>query len=66
MRTARLLTVSQHALHAGGVCLEEGGVCAGGGDVSARGVWGGVDTPPVNRMTERCKNITLSQLRCGR
>ena len=22
--------------------------------------------PPVNRMTDRCKNITLPQLRCGR
>ena len=40
------------------------------------GVWsqGGVgipacteaDTPPVNRMTDTCKNITLAQLRCGR
>ena len=23
-------------------------------------------TPPVNRITDRCKNITLAQLRCGR
>ena len=22
--------------------------------------------PPVNRITDRCKNITLPQLRCGR
>ena len=27
---------------------------------------GGVaDTLPVNRMTDRCKNVTLPQLRCG-
>ena len=24
------------------------------------------DTPPVNRMTDACKNITLPQLHCGR
>ena len=52
-------------------CLPRGvsaqdGVCLG---VSARG---GVSQdalgqkPPVNRMTERCKNIILPQLRCGR
>ena len=34
-----------------GVCLL-GGVCQ--------------THPPVNRMTDRCKNITLPQLRCGR
>ena len=72
MRTARLFTVSQHALGGGvypsmhwaggcipactrqkGVCL--GGVCPGWCDRH----------PPVNRMTDRCKNITLPQLRCG-
>ena len=37
-------------------CLP-GGVSAGG-EVSAR--------PPVNRITDRCQNITLPQLRCGR
>ena len=26
----------------------------------------GADTPPVNRMTDACENITLPQLRCGR
>ena len=26
--------------------------------------WSG--TPPVNRITHTCKNITLPQLRCGR
>ena len=48
MRTACLLTVSQHALRRG--------VSAGG--------YG--RPPPVNRMTDRCKNITLPQLRCRR
>ena len=50
----------------GDVCL--GSVCLGG--VSA---WGGclprgvsARYPPVNRMTDGCKNITLPQLRCGR
>ena len=58
MRTARLLTVSQHALRRGGVCP---------GDVYARGVstQGGVYSP-VDIMTDMCKNITLLQLRCGR
>ena len=60
-------------LHRGGVCQEgsaQGGVCLGG--VSAQGGlypsmhWG--SPPPVDRMTDRCKNITLPQLhvRCGR
>ena len=40
----------------GGVCLEE--VCLPRGDV-----W---QTPPLNRITDACENITLSQLRCGR
>ena len=26
----------------------------------------GISHPPVNRITDTCKNITLSQLRCGR
>ena len=46
MRTARLLTVSQHALPWG---------------VPARGVPAQVLHPPVNRMIDRCKNITLPQ-----
>ena len=50
-------------------------VCLGGGVVCPRG-WslpGGVYPsmhwgrhPPVNRMTDAFKNITLPQLRCGR
>ena len=50
----------------GGVCP---GLCLPGdvypGGVSARGicVW---QTPPVDRMTDACENITLPPLRCGR
>ena len=76
MRTARLLTVShaqggvsQHAL-GGGVsqnALGRGCVCQG---CLPGGVWQTPPGargrhPPVNRMTDRCKNITLLQLRCG-
>ena len=47
----------------GGVCLAVGclpvGVC-----VSAAG--GGSARPPMDRMTDTCRNITLPQLRCGR
>ena len=70
MRTAHLLTVPQHALAwciCGG-CTYPGGVPAGG---YLRGVYlpGGVPSqgvpvqvlPPVNSMTDRCKNITLPQ-----
>ena len=65
MRTGRLLTVCCSLLPVG--CL-----LPGGRGVSARGVWsrgggallaGGVlptGDPPVNRMTNRCKNITLT------
>ena len=56
MRTAHLLTVSQHAMRRGGVC-PGGGVYTG--EVSARGVstqggipaCSGADTPPVDRQT---------------
>ena len=64
-----------------GVSARGGGVCQGVG-VSARGwgmsAWGVSDqggcvsqhtlrqTPPMDRMIDRCKNITLPQLRCGR
>ena len=44
-----------------GVC-SRGGVCSGGGIPACTEA----DTPPVNRMTDACKNITLAQLRCGR
>ena len=42
-----------------GMCLRRGvSVCAGG--LSA------CQIPPMNRMTDMCKNITLPQLHCGR
>ena len=40
--------------------------CLGGSRVSVQGGLTDRDRPPVNRMTDRCKNITLPQLRCGR
>ena len=41
---------------------------SGGGVVFAPGPGGCqvLPVPPVNRMTDACKNITLSQFRCGR
>ena len=39
-------------------CLPRGGVCWGG--VSAP-LHAGIHPPPVDRMTDRCKNITLPQ-----
>ena len=60
----------------GGACLarrgihgRRGGMCGRRLGVHGRGVFvAGVwhPCPPVNRMTDRCKNITLPQLRCGR
>ena len=63
-------------------CLPRGGVCqAVWPGVSAWGVsvqggclpegsaqWGvsATHTPPVNKITDFCENITLLQLRCGR
>ena len=61
----------------GGVCLVGGGLPGRGGGCSlvpGGGLWSrGVSaqhalrqTPPVDRITDACKNITLAQLRCGR
>ena len=41
-----------------------GGCLLRGGGHLLRG--GGCLLPPVNRITDACKNITLPQLRCGR
>ena len=54
MRTARLLTAS-HSIGEGGERL----VCPGMGAGHLSMQWG--RHPPVNRFTDRCKNITLSQ-----
>ena len=43
-----------------GECLLPGGLLPGG--VCS----GECLPPPMNRMTDRCKNITLPQLHCGR
>ena len=52
----------------GGACLVPGGACLVPGGVSGGGVCllqrGGLlvrYSPPVNRMTDRCKNITLAK-----
>ena len=60
----------------GGGCLLWGvsaprGVSALVGGVCSWGMWVSQDAlrqtpPPVNRITDACKNITLAQLRCGR
>ena len=62
----------------GGVYLALGGRgvgCTWPGGLGVYLVLGGVPglrgvldthTPPVNRITHTCKNITLAQLRCGR
>ena len=52
----------------GGVCsrggyLLQGDACSLGGGISQHAMG---QTPPVDRMTHTCKNITLAQLRCGR
>ena len=57
--------VSASGVSAQGVSAQ--GVSAQG--VSAQGCLpkGGIwQTPPVNRMTDACENITLPHLRCGR
>ena len=46
----------------GGVCFPGG--CASGGCTSG-GCFRCIPACSVNRMTDRCKNITLPQLRCG-
>ena len=50
------------AVTAGGVC--PGGGCLPGEGVSQHALRG--TPPPVDRMTDRCKNITLPKFRCGR
>ena len=67
----RMHSIRMHTVHCSGHIL--GGGCLPRRDcmgVSAQGgvCLGGVcqTPPPVNRITDRCKNITLLQLRCGR
>ena len=73
MGTARLLTVSRsiplsreegcslHPFVGGGVLHRGGESCIEGGYAASRkGGWAD-PLPPANRMTDRCKNITLPQ-----
>ena len=46
-----------------GACLLPGGSAPRGGGISACTE---ADPPPVDRITDACKNIALAQLRCGR
>ena len=51
----------------GGLPCQRGGLpCRGGGGVGWVSQHALRQTPPVNRITHTCKNITLPQLRCGR
>ena len=54
MHSSRMRTGSR-----GGGCQLPGGVCSGGGLVSQHALRQN-PPPPVNRMTDRCKNITLT------
>ena len=66
------LIVEQECIPVGCVPSAAVAVFFGGGEVSAGGVYPGVSAqlggvcPPLDRMTDRCKNITLPQLRCRR
>ena len=80
MRTTRSLTVSPSMLCSRGGCLVRGGawswgvpgprgclVLGGPGPGGGGGIPACTEAdPPVNRITDACKNITLSQLCCGR
>ena len=76
MRTARLLTVS-HSIQGGEGSAQGGGVCLGGclprrgclpGGCVSQHAMGQTPPPPVDRMTDRCKNTTLPQtsFECGK
>ena len=63
------------ASRGGGVPGPGGGAWSGVGGGGVPGLGGGLAShhglrqtppPPVNRITDACKNITLAQLRCGR
>ena len=61
MRIAHLLTVSQHALLGGVPARGWEGVYLLGCVCTCSGYLPRYPPPPVNRMTDRCKNITLPQ-----
>ena len=64
MRTARLLTVSEHALHNG--VSAQGGVCPGGRGMSAQGMaaWGVADTPRPEADTPPREQTGVKTLPC--
>ena len=74
MRTTRLLPVSSSMHCSGGgevgLPLGLGGVCSWGG-VSASGPGGecasqhALGQTPIDRMTDKCKNITFANFVCG-
>ena len=71
MRTAHLLTVSQHALWRGGTCpgcVPVRGVVPAQGGVPARCGGGGVPAQvlPPGGQTDTCKNISFANFVCGR
>ena len=78
MRTARLLPISPsmhctegHLAPGGGVCYRGGACLWSGGYLplvleGCIPAYNGADPPPVNRVTDTCKNITLPQLHCRR
>ena len=43
--------------------MGDGGPPSGGAPSKGETCW---ETPPVDRITNACENITLPQLRCGR
>ena len=72
MRTARVLTVSCSARGGGlptprmQILLEaDPPRCRPPGSVTCDECWEANPLPPVNRMTSRCKNITLPQTSIG-
>ena len=70
MHSSRMHTIrcSGRLLNGGIGVSARGGVCLGGVSTQGDGVCqaGVCQTPPMNRITDRCKNITLPQLCCGR
>ena len=62
------VSASRRCLLPGGVCSRGGGLLPGGHLLRGGGVSQHAprQTLPVNRMTDRCKNITFANFVCGR
>ena len=63
MRTARLLTVSQHVLDGEGVFAQVG---SAGGGCGRHPTGPETDTPLSCGQTDTCENITFANFVCGR